>query len=188
MRLMTGLCAILILSGLAFSQVQVVRGYNDYGYGPYVPMTTTPQISFQQVSPGSAGASNATYGLVAGAENSTASESNADTSSTYTEALWYAGGGMPQMSSRVSIFPHEMRGPGMHEMMMHGHGREHAEAPSAQWTYFASSMEESSSAVDAAAAAKSGRKASRTITNQDIDQENQKTGNVKYDGKTEKIQ
>jgi hypothetical protein len=63
----------------------------------------------------------------------------------------------------------------------HGHG-----AASAKWTYYASE-EETASAVEAAAAAKSGKHATRTITNQDIDQENQKTGTVKYDGKTETI-
>ena len=71
-------------------------------------------------------------------------------------------------------------------MMMgeHGHMEEHAHA--AAWTYLAG--EELPSAVEAAGAAKTARKATRTITNQDIDAENQKTGTVKYDGKTEKIQ
>lgn len=97
---------------------------------------------------------------------------------------------MPLMSSHVTLTPREMHGPGMHGMMMMpGHEREHMEgAPRAQWTFFAPSMEESANAVEASASAKSGRHATRTITNQDIDQENQKTGNVKYDGKTEKIQ
>jgi hypothetical protein len=36
--------------------------------------------------------------------------------------------------------------------------------------------------------AKSARHAARTITNQDVEQVNQKNGSVKYDGKTEKIQ
>jgi len=63
----------------------------------------------------------------------------------------------------------------------------HAAAAPQAWTYF-SSLEETSSPVDASASAKTGRKATRTITNQDIDQENQKTGTVKYDGKNEKIQ
>ena len=35
---------------------------------------------------------------------------------------------------------------------------------------------------------KSARHATKTITNDDIDRANQNTGNVKYDGKTEKIQ
>jgi hypothetical protein len=47
---------------------------------------------------------------------------------------------------------------------------------------------ESVSVMESAAGARSARKATRTITNQDIDQLNQKTGMVKYDSKTEKIQ
>lgn len=66
-------------------------------------------------------------------------------------------------------------------------GEEHEAGTSHAWTYFAS-LEEVSSPVEAASSAKTGRKATRTITNQDIDQENQKTGTVKYDGKTEKLQ
>ena len=65
--------------------------------------------------------------------------------------------------------------------------REHesAEAPKA-WVYYASE-EETSSAVDASTAARTGRHATRTITNQDVDQQNSKNGFVKYDGKTEQI-
>ena len=62
---------------------------------------------------------------------------------------------------------------------------EHAAAPHA-WTYWGAA--EMTGPVEAAAAAKTVRKATRTITNQDIDAENQKTGTVKYDGKTEKLQ
>jgi len=62
--------------------------------------------------------------------------------------------------------------------------REHEAAPKA-WTYFGA--EEVTPAAEASASAKTGKRATRTITNQDIDQENQKTGTVKYDGKTETI-
>jgi hypothetical protein len=41
--------------------------------------------------------------------------------------------------------------------------------------------------VDASTAARNGRHATRTITNQDVDQQNSKNGFVKYDGKTEQI-
>jgi hypothetical protein len=66
--------------------------------------------------------------------------------------------------------------------------REHerAEAAPKAWIYFASEQE-TSSAVDASTAARSGRHAARTITNQDVDQQNSKNGFVKYDGKTEQI-
>jgi len=157
-----------------------------YGCGPYVPLVTTPSISLQTVSPSPVGARNATTGLIAGAANSTLSLVNGNTSSVYTEAVWYSGGGAPVFSSpavSLEVRPlhrGEMRGE------MRTERREHAEAGSRNWTYFASA-EESTSPVEASVSAKSGRKATRTITNQDIDQENQKTGMVKYDGKTEEI-
>ena len=61
------------------------------------------------------------------------------------------------------------------------------EAGARAWTFFAS-VGETSSAAQGAQEAKTARRATRTITNADIDQENQKTGTVKYDGKTEKLQ
>jgi hypothetical protein len=70
--------------------------------------------------------------------------------------------------------------------MQHMEAEGHGHGGARMWTYYASS-EQTASAVEASAAAKSGKHATRTITNQDIDQENQKTGNVKYDGKTEQI-
>ena len=187
MRLFTALCAALFLSSLAFGQDPMVRGYAGYyGSGPYVPLVTTPTISLQTVSPSPVGATNATTGLIAGAANSTLSLVNGNTSSVYTEPVWYSGGGAPVYSSpALSLEARPLhRGEVHREMRMERH--EHAEAGSRNWTYFASA-EESTSPVEASAAAKSGRKATRTITNQDIDQENQKTGMVKYDGKTEEI-
>jgi hypothetical protein len=66
--------------------------------------------------------------------------------------------------------------------------REHerAEGQNRPWIYYAAE-EETASAVDASAAARNGRRATRTITNQDVDQQNSKNGFVKYDGKTEQI-
>lgn len=191
MRLFTAFCATLFVSGIAFGQMPMTRAYPGYaGYGPFVPMVTTPQISFETASPNPVGARNATYGLAAGARNSTLSMMSGNTSSVYTEPVWYAGGGAPAISTpQVSLFPRPLHGGEMFraaEMRMEEHARGH-EAGTREWTYFAS-MEETSSPVDASAAAKTGKRATRTITNQDIDQENQKTGTVKYDGKTEKLQ
>ena len=189
MRLFTVLCAALFLSSLALGQMPVVHGCAGYyGCGPYVPLVTTPSISLQTVSPSPVGASNATTGLIAGATNSTLSLVNGNTSSVYTEAVWYSGGGAPVYSSpAVSLEARPLHRGEMHrEMRMERRPGEHGEAGSRNWTYFASAQE-TSSPVEASAAAKSGRKATRTITNQDIDQENQKTGMVKYDGKTEEI-
>jgi hypothetical protein len=181
------LCAMLLLACVAFAQTPV------YGpvYGPYVPLVTTPQISLQTVSPNAVGARNATYGLVAGARNATSDVvNNGNTSSSFTEPVWYQGGGAPLISEpEVSLHVRDVRGGHMMHMPMmmmgeHEHMAEHATAGA--WTYLAG--EELPSAVEAAGAAKNARKATRTITNQDVDAENQKTGTVKYDGKTEKIQ
>jgi hypothetical protein len=182
---------MLLFSGLAFGQGPAARAYPGYyGYGPYVPMVTTPQVSLEQVSPNAVGATNATYGLQAGAQNSTLSILQGSTSSTFTQPVWYSGGGAPYVSSpEVSLTPRAVRGGGMFGAGEMGEREEHArtqERPRA-WTYFAS-LEETSSAAEGAQEAKTGKRATRTITNADIDQENQKTGTVKYNGKTEKLE
>ena len=186
------LCSALLLSTLALGQMPVptvhgCAGY--YGCGPFVPLVTTPSVSLQTVSPSPVGATNATTGLMAGARNSTLSMTDGNTSSVYTEAVWYSGGGAPVISSpAVSLEVRPLHHGQMHGgMRMEPRDHERAEAGSQNWTYFAS-LNETVSPVEASAAAKSGKKATRTITNQDIDQENQKTGMVKYDGKNEKIQ
>lgn len=179
------LCASLFFASVAFGQVPV----QVYGsaYGPYVPLVTTPQVSLSAVSPNPVGARNATYGLAAGARNSTFETLDANTSSTFSEPVWYQGGGAPLISEpEVALFPRPLHGGRMmhHEARMELH--EEREMASRQWTYIPA--EEMPSAGEIIANAKGARKATRTITNQDIDAENQKTGTVKYDGKTEKIQ
>lgn len=184
MRVIT-LCATLLFAGVAFGQgpVQV------YGptYGPYVPLITTPQVSFQTVSPNAVGARNATYGLEAGARNSTLSMISGNTSSSFTVPVWYQGGGAPLVSEpEVALHVRPVHGGYAEHREMRG-GEEHAAGTARAWTYFAS-LEEVASPVEASASARTARKATRTVTNQDVDQENQKTGTVKYNGKTEKIQ
>jgi hypothetical protein len=112
-----------------------------------------------------------------------------NTSSTFTQAVWYSGGGAPYLSSpEVSL---SVRGVGARGMFRPGELRERGEPARAEagrqaWAYFAS-VEETSSAVEAAQEARTGRRATRTITNADIDPETQKTGTVNYEGKTEKL-
>jgi hypothetical protein len=188
MRLFTSAFASLLLCAVAFGQMPA-QGAAHYGYGPYVPLITTPEVSFQTVSPNPVGASNATYGLQAGARNSTLSMLNGNTSSNYTEGDWYSGGGAPYISTpEVSLSPRPLHnGHIMMERPREEPRRERAEAEQRNWTYFAAENE-TSSAVEAAGAAKSARHAGRTYTNQDVENENQKNGMVKYDDKTEKIQ
>ncbi len=177
------LCAALLVSSLALAQAP---GYERSG--PYVPLITTPSISLQTFSTAPVGARNATAGLMAGARNSTLSMNDVNTSSVYTEAVWYSGGGAPMISSpAVSLEVRPMYHAEMHAgMPMQMRERERAEPGPRNWTYFATSNE-TSNPVEAAMAAKGGKKATRTITNEDIDKENQKTGMVKFDGKTEEI-
>jgi hypothetical protein len=185
MRLFSAFCATLLFSGLALSQ-SPVRGYaGAYGYGPYVPLVTTPEVSLQTAAPASVGARNATYGLEAGARNSTFETITNDGSSNYTDPVWYSGGGAPQLSPEVSLEARPVHAHREMHILMKEHEGGNAEAASSQWVYFGAS--EMETPVDTSAG-RSARHATRTITNDDIDKANQNTGNVKYNGKTEKIQ
>jgi hypothetical protein len=186
MRLLIALCAAALLACAAAGQVVPANvGYDGCG-APYIPRLTTPEVSLQTVSANPVGASNATYGLTAGATNGTLSNVTGNLGGTYTQPVWYAGGTTPLISSPAV----ELSVPvvHVHNMERTEREREHerAEAAPKAWIYFASE-EETSSAVDASTAARSGRHAARTITNQDVDQQNSKNGFVKYDGKTEQI-
>jgi hypothetical protein len=186
MRILIALCAAAFFSCAAVGQVVPANvGYDGCG-APYIPRLTTPEVSLQTVSAAPVGASNATYGLTAGATNGTLSNVTGNVGGTYTQPVWYAGGTTPLVSSpAVELSVPLVR---MHNMERMEREREHerAEAQGRPWVYYAST-EETSSAVDASTAARSGRHATRTITNQDVDQQNSKNGMVKYDGKTEQI-
>jgi hypothetical protein len=190
MRVFAAFCVSLVLSALALGQTAPqVAGRTYYGYGPYVPLITTPEISLQTVSPSPVGATNATYGMLAGARNSTISMINGSTSSNYTEAVWYSGGDAPVLSApEVSLAPRALQGGGMRmEGAREEPRRERAEATPRTWTYYALT-EEITNPVEAAGAAKTAKHATHNYTNQDVENENQKNGMVKYDNKTEKIQ
>ena len=186
MRILIALCAAALFSCAAIGQVVPANvGYDGCG-APYIPRLTTPEVSLQTVSANPVGASNATYGLTAGATNGTLSNVTGNVGGTYTQPVWYAGGTTPLISSPAV----ELSVPTAHvhnmERMQREREHERAEGASKAWVYYASE-EETSSAVDASTAARSGRHATRTITNQDVDQQNSKNGFVKYDGKTEQI-
>lgn len=187
MRILSVFYVTVLLSCFTLAQGSIPGhdGFPTCG-GPYIPMVTTPQVSLETVSASPVGASNATYGLIAGATNATLSVSNlnGNVGGTYTQPVWYAGGTTPLISSpavqlAVPVAQHQ-------NMARMEHEREHerAEGPRS-WTYFAG--EETSSAVEASTSARSAKHATRTITNQDVEQVNQKNGSVKYDGKTEQI-
>jgi hypothetical protein len=186
MRLLIALCAAALFSSIAVGQVIPANvGFDGCG-APYIPRLTTPEVSLQTVSANPVGASNATYGLTAGATNGTLSNVTGNLGGTYTQPVWYAGGTTPLISSPAV----ELSVPVAHvhnmERMERERERERTEAAPKAWIYFASEQE-TSSAVDASKSARTGRHAARTITNQDVDQQNSKNGFVKYDGKTEQI-
>jgi hypothetical protein len=186
MRILSILVALVALSSFASAQTLVPGrpGYNTCN-GPYIPMVTTPEVSLTTVSADPVGASNATYGLHAGATNSTLSleNVNGNVGGSYTQPVWYAGGTTPLISSPAV----ELSVPVARNMHIPRRepGREHEAGTAQTWTYYASE-EETASPVSASAAARSGKPV-RSITNQDVEQVNQKNGMVKYDDKTEQI-
>lgn len=187
MRILSLISAAALMSCSALGQntVAAQRGY--YGYGAqYIPFVTTPEVSLETVSASPVGASNATYGLVAGATNATLSihNVNGNLGGVYTQPVWYAGGTTPLISSPAV----QLSAPVAEGQMMGRKERAHetVEAEARPWVYYASE-EETSSAVEASTSARSAPHAARTITNQDVEKVNQNNGLVKYDNKTEQI-
>jgi len=185
------LMAAVLLAAAAFGQQPFPHpGPCIYGCGPFIPLVTTPEISLQTASPNPVGASNATTGLVAGATNSTLSEVQGSTSSVYTVPVWYQGGA-PLITSQVHLWPepggHE--GHPMHDAMRDEHSREEhgprGEAR-ASWMYY-TGWEHTSDAALVASEAKGFKKANHVYNNDDVTRQNDKNGEVKHGGKTEKL-
>ena len=175
---------LLAVSGFAQNGERGIPGYCPYGCGPYVPMITTPSLSFATYSPNPVGATNATGGLFAGATNATLSEINGNTNPVYTVPVWYSGGGMPLVSPATNSVVGGMRMNAMRpEYREHAeHAEREHEATTGAWIYFASAE------AGQASAATGVKPAKHTYSNQDVEQQNEKNGYVHYDGKTEKIQ
>lgn len=183
MRPFLVLTTVVLLAVAALGQQPFPRPY----YGPYVPMITTPEISFQTVSPNPVGASNATTGLIAGATNSTLSQIQGSTSSVYSVPVWYQGGDAPMITPQVRLWP-EPIGRESHNMRFEHAREEHGarEEAHAGWTYF-TGREHSEDAAASASTARSSKKAARVYTNDDVNRQNDTNGTVKYNGKTEKL-
>jgi hypothetical protein len=191
MRFVSVLCLLLLLCGFAAAQVAVMGGtasnwvppYGVYA-APFVPLITTPSVTLSTVSPSPVGASNATWGLVAGATNATLSEEfiAPPPVGVNTIPVWYG-------PTRRENVPQPWQ---YSEMMHRGHGPEMGPTPMMHGEHmqkehaFEFIAGPSAGSVSVASVAHGG-KASRTYTNQDIDTMNQKTGTVHYDGKTEKL-
>ncbi len=189
MRLLSVLGGVLLLAGVAFGQTQTVRGPAywgcQYGCAPFVPLVSTPMISFQTVSSSPVGATNATGGLTAGATNSTLESLPADTNTDHTQVVWYWGANtLPTPATETALLP--MGRPMMLEHMEHMAKMRHRGEE--EGAVYVAGPVESVNVMQLVAAAKNAPKAARSYTNQDIDRINQQTGVVKYDSKTEKIQ
>jgi hypothetical protein len=174
MRSLNTLCMILLLSGLAAAQVVIGGTAGNWapGYGvyaaPFVPLVTTPSVTLATVSPSAVGASNATFGNVAGATNATLSMVSQPPVGVYTQPVWYG----PSANEET---PAALISEATHGQRAHG------------FDVGVASFQSSEGAARLMASSTASRKASRTYTNQDVDQVNQKNGSVKYRGKTEHI-
>ncbi len=170
MRSLAVVCVLLMLPALALAQATVIGGTASnwapsYGVylAPYVPVVTTPSVTLGTVSPSAAGASNATYGNVAGASNATLDIVSPPPVGVFTQPVWYGQTGAEPSGEA-----------GMQDGQRHGKR--------------AFDFEYANQSVGTAQLMNSsGRKASRSYTNQDVDRQNQNNGMVKYDGKTEHI-
>jgi hypothetical protein len=193
MRMFTVLSSILLLSVLGFAQSsdRGIPGYCPYGCGPYVPLITTPSVSFATYSPNPVGATNATGGLFAGATNATLSEINGNTDAVYTMPVWYSGGGMPLVDPATNSVVGSMRlnraRPEYREHMEHAQRERQREGTTVAWIYFPSEGH-GTGALEKASAATGVKPAKHSYTNEDVQQQNEKNGYVHYDSKTEKIQ
>jgi hypothetical protein len=173
MRSVNILCLVLLLSGLAAAQATVIGGtasnwapaYGVYA-APFVPLVMTPSVTLATVSPSAtAGASNATFGNVAGATNATLSMVPPPVGS-YTQPVFYG-----LASSMETPEPSFAR---------HGQRATSIDLGVASW--------QSDHSVTYAMAGASGvRKAAHSYSNQDVDKVNETNGTVKYRGKTEHI-
>src|ERR1700758_2291613 len=173
MRGFTVVLAVVIGSAMAMGQAGVrgIAGYCPTGCGPYVPLVSTPSVSFETVSSSPAGATNATGGLHAGARNSTLSLIDGNPDAVHTQVVWNSGGGSPLVAPAVRLprpegpmAGHDEHMEHMMQMMQveHGHGEE-----AHRWTYYAGRAE-TASPVAASAEAKNMKHAARTYTNDDI--------------------
>jgi hypothetical protein len=184
MRSLNSLCLVLLLSALAAAQTTIIGGtasswvpaYGVYA-APFVPLVTTPSVTLATVSPSAAGASNATFGNVAGATNATLSTFSQPPAAAYTQAIWSPAYTQPTWFGPLA------GGETPTESMSEGRPAHRAHA----FDVGVASWQSSESVTHLRASSTGAKKASRTYTNQDVDQVNRKNGTVKYGGKTEHI-
>ncbi|MBZ5720353.1 MAG: hypothetical protein LAO03_08220 [Acidobacteriia bacterium] len=187
MRQLTILALVLALCGFAAAQATVIGGtasnwvpsYGVYA-APFVPRVVTPSVTLESVSPDPVGASNATFGNVAGATNATLSIVNTPQVGVYTVPVWYGpNASSPVVVAPLMVAPEAGMQAGAEGAERHGHG--HAR------DFTVSSFQYSQGLSQLLVGRSAPQKASKTYTNEDVDRFNQSTGKVKYDGKSEEI-
>src|SRR5579863_6453095 len=114
MRIVKTLCLVLLFSGLAAAQATIIGGaastwapaYGIYA-APFVPLVVTPSATLATVSPSAVGASNATFGNVAGATNATLSPEfvGQPPVGVFTQPVWYGSSSAAETSAEATPGP-----------------------------------------------------------------------------------
>jgi hypothetical protein len=177
MRSLLAVISVLLLSVLASAQATIISGYASnwspsYGVyaAPFVPLVSTPSATLGSGFQAQVGASNATAGNIAGATNATMSITSPTL--TQTQTIWPTLT-PPRASSEAASPENE--------------ATRNSPIGPARITLGVASFQDNVGLAQLAAAAKPGQMA-RVYTNQDVEQMNQSNGEVRYGGKTERIE
>lgn len=178
MRQLTIFCFAIILPALAAGQATMISGYavnwappGTYAQ-PFIPLVSTPSMSFENVSLSPVGASNATAGNVAGATNATLSVLPA--------------GPVEQLPPSRALGPANSSIESRAEVESRGEATPSAETRPLELG--AASFQDSYGVAQLAASSRERHEAKRLYTNLDVERMNQMTGIVKYEGKTERLE
>ena len=175
MRLTVIAFSVLLFCGLASAQIGVIGGTAGYWpyAGPFVPLITTPSVSWAPAIPTSAGARNGTWGNHVGARNATAETLPAV---EYNQPIRFDRDFHEERAHEVRINEPEGHEYGTRESNDNERPRIFRTGIAvADFNHGLASMINKSSTAT---------KASRTYTNQDVTRMNDANGTVKYSGKT----
>jgi hypothetical protein len=177
MRSLPTVLSLLLLSAFATAQATIISGYASnwspsYGVyaAPFVPLVSTPSASLGSGFQAQVGASNATAGNIAGATNATMSI----TSPTLMQPQAISPTTQSQLASSEAASSESKA------------AQNRSTAP-AGFEFGVASFQGNSGVARLEAAAKP-KEAARVYTNEDITQLNQNNGEVRYGGKTERIE
>ena len=183
MRQLTTFCMAIILPALAAGQETLISGHavnwappGVYAQ-PFVPLLSTPTMSFENVSPSPVGATNATAGNVAGATNATLSVFPAGPVVQYPPSLALGLENSPIESGAEAEARAEAESRG-----------EATAAETRPLELGVASFQDSYGVAQLAASSRARQQAKRLYTNLDVERMNQMTGMVKFEGKTERLE